>query len=285
MLFERAAVVGVGLIGGSLALAARAAGLIGDVTGIGRGQTNLDTALRRGIVDRATRDPAAVGPVDLVVVAVPVRSTAAVVRGLLPYLRPGTVVTDVGSVKESVVREVEAVLPEDRPFVGGHPIAGNELAGAAAADATLFRGARCVLTPTARTMPHALERVEALWRGVGAVVERMSPADHDRALAWTSHLVHVLAYALAHAIDEADGALFHLAGPSLRDVTRVAASAPELWRDIFFANAGAVDDAIGAFAVELERFRAAIQVGDEEALLRLLQAARAARARLEATSA
>jgi prephenate dehydrogenase len=282
VLFERAAVVGVGLIGGSLALAARAAGLVGDVVGVGRGEANLETALRRGIVDRVTRDPAAIGPVDLVVVAVPVRSTAAVVRGLLPHLRPGTLITDVGSVKESVVQEVEAVLPEDRPFVGAHPIAGNELAGAAAADATLFRGARCVLTPTARTAPPALERIEALWRGVGAVVERMSPADHDRALAWTSHLVHVLAFALAGAVGGADGGLFHLAGPSLRDVTRVAASAPELWLDIFFANARAVDDAIRSFAVELERFRAAIQAGDEQALLRLLRAARAARARLEA---
>src|SRR5207249_2048746 len=128
--------------------------------------------------------------------AVPVRSTAAVARDLLPHLRAGTVVTDVGSVKGEVVAALDALLPADRPFVGGHPIAGSEQAGAAAATAQLFEGARCILTPSARTDAAALTRVRALWEAVGARVEEMSPAAHDRALAWTSHAVHALAFAL-----------------------------------------------------------------------------------------
>lgn len=281
MLFERAAIVGVGLIGGSLALAARAAGLIGEAVGVGRSESNLQAALARGIVDRATQDLAAIGPVDLVVLAVPVRSTATVAAALLPHLAPGTVVTDVGSVKGAVVDAVEALLPADRPFVGSHPIAGSERSGALAADPALFRGARCVLTPTPRTDPAALGRVRALWAGVGARVEEMTPAAHDRALAWTSHVVHALAYALVRAIERADPALLARGGPSLRDATRVAASPAELWRDIFLANADAVIDALGQYAAELDRLRAAIAAGDAEPLQALLDAAVAAKRRSE----
>jgi prephenate dehydrogenase len=281
LLFERAAIVGVGLIGGSLALAARAAGLLGETVGLGRSEANLATALQRRIVDRTTRDPAAIGRVDLVVLAVPVRSTASTAAALLPHLAPGTVVTDVGSVKREVVEAMEALLPRDRPFVGAHPIAGSEQAGAAAATADLFRGARCVLTPTARTDPQALERVRALWRGVGARVEEMSPQAHDGALAWTSHVEHALAYALVRAIAGADPSLLALEGPSLRDATRVAASPAELWRDIFLANAEAVSGAIAAVAAELEGLRAAIARGDAAALHDLLDAAVTAKRRSE----
>lgn len=277
MPFERAAIVGVGLIGGSLALAARAAGLIGEVVGLGRSAANLDVARQRGIIDRAVQDPAAIGPVDLVVLAVPVRSTARMAAALLPHLRPGTVVTDVGSVKGEVVAQCEAALPTDRPFVGGHPIAGSERAGAAAADAGLFRGAPCVLTPTARTDATALAAVRALWEGVGARVSEMTPAAHDRALAWVSHLPHVVAYALVGALAGADGQLAALAGGSWRDATRVAASPAELWRDIFLANREAVLAATDAFGAEVARLRAALAAGDEPALLALLERAVAAR--------
>ena len=281
MQFERAAIAGVGLIGGSLALAARAAGLIGEVIGLGRSQANLDTAVRRGIVDRVARDGAELGRVDLLVLAVPVRSTASTAAALLPHLAPGTVLTDVGSVKGEVVDAMHALLPSDRPFVGGHPIAGGERAGAAAADAQLFRGARCILTPTARTDRAALARVRALWEGVGAHVEEMSPAAHDRALAWTSHAVHALAYALVRAIDAADPALLTRGGPSLREATRIAASPAELWRDIFLANAAPVNDAIAGVIRELERVRAAVTAGDAAALEALLAAAVAAKRRGE----
>ncbi len=281
MLFERAAIVGVGLIGGSLALAARAAGLIGEAVGIGRSAANLNTARRRGIVDRTARDGASIGCVDLVVLAVPVRSTAPLAATLLPYLAPGTVVTDVGSVKGEVVDALEALLPRDRPFVGAHPIAGNERSGAAAAQPDLFVGSRCVLTPTPRTDRAALARVRALWEGVGARVEEMTPEAHDRALAWTSHVVHALAYALVRAIDGADPGLAALAAPSLRDATRVAASPAELWRVIFLANAEAVTGAIARVGGELERLRAAIAAGEPAALQALLDAAVAAKRRGE----
>jgi prephenate dehydrogenase len=279
--FERAAIVGVGLIGGSLALAARAAGLVGEVIGLGRSAPNMAAARARGIIDDAVADPAALGPVDLVVLAVPVRSTAAAAQAVLPALRAGTIVTDVGSVKGAVVDALEALLPATAPFVGGHPIAGGERAGAVAARADLFRGARCILTPTARTDRTALARIRALWEAVGAVVEEMTPAAHDRALAWTSHAVHALAYALVRAIDTADPGLLGRAGPSLRDVTRVAASPAELWRDIFLTNAPAVETALAAIGGELARIRAAIAAGDAATLEALLAAAVAAKRRSE----
>jgi prephenate dehydrogenase len=284
LLFECAAIAGVGLIGGSLALAARAAGLIGEVVGIGRSEANLRTALQRGIVDRTARAGADLGPVDLVVLAVPVRSTATLAAALLPHLRPGTLLTDVGSVKGPVVRAMEALVPADRPFVGAHPIAGSERAGAAAASADLFVGARCIVTPTARTQAPALARVRALWEGVGARVEEMTPAAHDRALAWTSHLVHALAYALVRGLDAADPTLLARGGPSLREATRIAASPAELWRDIFLDNADALGDAIGGFAGELARLRDAIAAGDETALQALLEAAVQAKRRSEEPS-
>jgi prephenate dehydrogenase len=209
-----------------------------------------------------------------------VRSTVAVAESILPGLSRGTVVTDVGSVKGSVVEGLERVLPADRPFVGAHPIAGGERSGAAEADAELFEGAPCVLTPTPRTDAAALERIEALWRGVGARVERMSAEEHDRALAWTSHLVHALAYTLASGVESAGRRSFDLAGPSLLETTRIAASAPELWRDIFLANAGAVDQAIRRFGAGLEALRAAIANADEAEIARLLEDGKAARARL-----
>lgn len=281
-LFERAAIVGVGLIGGSLSLAARSAGVIGEVVGVGRGEANLAIAAQRGLVDRTTRDLAAIGPVDLVVLAVPLRTTEAVARALVPHLQPGTIVTDVGSVKAPIVTALEAVCRADRPFVGGHPIAGTERSGAAAADGDLFRGSRCVLTPTAHTNPTALERVAALWRAVGATVEYLSPEKHDRALAWTSHVVHVVAYALAHAVEAANPDLFRYAGPSLRDVTRVAASPPDMWSEILLTNAAAVDEVTTGLIDELQRLRQAIATGDEATLSELLRAGNAARQRLEA---
>jgi prephenate dehydrogenase len=281
LLFERVAVAGVGLIGGSLALAARDRGLIGEVIGFGRGAANLETARRRGIADRTTSDPAAIGPVDLLVLAVPVGTTEAVARAILPHLQPGTVVTDVGSVKGIIVEQLESLLPADRPFVGAHPIAGSERSGAEAADASLFRGARCVLTPTPKTQTAALDRIEVLWRGVGARIERMSPADHDRALAWTSHLVHALSFVLADRVAASDRRNLRFAGPSLREATRVAGSSPELWCDIFQANSRAVTDAIDQFTDRLEELRQAIARGDTAAMRALLESGRAARLALE----
>jgi prephenate dehydrogenase len=184
-------------------------------------------------------------------------------------------------VKAAVVEQLEALLPADRPFVGAHPIAGSERSGAEVADAALFRGARCVITPTERTQAAALERVEALWRGVGARLERMSPADHDRALAWTSHVVHALSFVLADCVAASDRRHLRFAGPSLREATRVAGSSPELWSDIFQANAPAVGEAIEAFTHRLAELRRAIGQGDVAAMRAILESGRAARRALE----
>ena len=284
MLFERVAVVGVGLIGGSLALAARRAGLIGSVVGVGRGAANLQDAIDLGIADRVTSDVSAIGPVDLVVLAVPVRTTSAVARALAPNLAPGTIVTDVGSVKEWVVAEAQAALPAHAPFVGAHPIAGSERTGARAARADLFENSVCVLTPVDATPAAACEAVAALWRGVGARVYEMPPADHDRALAWTSHLGHVLSYALSRSIGGTGIDLAALGGPSLRELTRLAGGSASMWRDIFLANDRAVLAAIDGFAGALAELRAAIERGDEGAIDRLLELGLAARRRIEGGS-
>ncbi|MEO8601981.1 MAG: prephenate dehydrogenase [bacterium] len=283
MRFERAAIVGVGLIGGSLALAARRAGLIDEAIGIGRSAANLAVACERGLIDRTVADLADVGPVDLVVLAVPVRSTASVMRELLPQVPAGAIVTDVGSVKGEVVTALEALLPPDRPFVGAHPIAGSERGGAAEARADLFHGAPCILTPTTQTDRVALGRVRALWEGVGARVEEMSPAAHDRALAFVSHLPHVVAYALVRALG--DPALAAVSGGSWRDATRVAESKPELWRDILLANAEAVVAATDAFAAQLAALRQAVLRGDADALMAWLEAATAEKQRQTGSTA
>ncbi len=284
LLFDRVAVIGVGLIGGSLALAGRRAGLIGEVVGVGRGAANLADALDLGLVDRTTSDIAAIGPVDLVVIAVPVRSTVDIARALVPHLEPGAVVTDVGSVKGRVVEELAAVLPESCPFVGGHPIAGSEQTGARAARVDLFEGSVCVLTPVESTPVAALESLAALWRGVGARVEQMTPADHDRALAWTSHLGHALSYSLSHAVAESAGDVLSFAGPSLRELTRMAGGSTAMWRDIFLTNDRAVLAAIDDFTGALAELRGAVERGDEDAIDELLDSGHALRRRLEEKS-
>jgi prephenate dehydrogenase len=277
-LFERVTIAGVGLIGGSLALAARRAGLIGHVTGLGRGAANLRTAQQRGIIDRYTHDPLdAARGADLLLLAVPVRSTASVTQACAPALHAGALISDVGSVKASVIREVEAVLPAGLSFVGAHPIAGTEESGAAAARADLFQGSRCIITPSRRSDASAIVKVRALWEGVGMQVSELDAARHDEILAWVSHLPHALAFSAVNALLGIDGAAAEFAGPSWGDLTRVAASSVELWRDIFVANAEQIDAALSRFAGVLEELRAAIARRDEALLRTLLERAHTAR--------
>ena len=277
-LFERVTIAGVGLIGGSLALAARAAGLIGEVVGLGRSAANLEIAQRRGIIDRYSHDPAeAARDADLLLLAVPVRSIAAVARACAPALRPGALVSDVGSVKQAIVRDVEAVLPAGVTFVGTHPIAGTEESGAGAADVDLFRGRRCIVTPGTRADAAAVATIRALWEGVGMRVDEMAAARHDEVLAWTSHLPHALAFSAVNAVLEVDAALPQFAGPSFGDLTRVAASSTDMWCDIFLANATQVEQAITRFVRTLEALRGALAARDEAALRACLDQARSAR--------
>lgn len=285
MLFHRVVIAGVGLIGGSLALAARERGLFGEVVGYGRTEANLRVAKEGGMVDDYTFDPqkAAAGA-DLLVLAVPVEAIASTAKRFLPFLSAGCMVTDAGSVKEKVVLTMEKLLPSTLPFVGGHPIAGTERSGAGAAVASLFVGRLCVLTPTVRTQPQALAKVRALWEGVGMRVEEMAPEVHDRVLSWMSHLPHLLAFSAINAVVEAEGKmgreLLPYAGGAFADLTRVAASPVEMWRDIFLANRSAVLAAVAEFQEVADRLKELVAAGNGEGLARELTRAREARLRL-----
>ena len=283
-LFARMTVAGVGLIGGSLAAAARARGLVGEVVGYGRGEENLRLAHERGLIDRFTRDAAAAAAgADVVVLATPVGSCAAVAKALGAHARRDALLTDVGSVKGTVVTALEEVWPAPALVVGAHPIAGSEAAGAGAARADLFAGQRCILTPSRTTDREALARVRALWEGVGAVVEEMPAAVHDQLLARVSHLPHVLAYALVAAVAEASAGGrrgFDYAGGGFRDATRIAGSPAEIWRDIAFANAPALTAALGEFRRALDRLEALLRAGDAAGFGAALAEARALRQRL-----
>lgn len=283
---DRLLIAGVGLIGGSLAMALRAHGLVGEVVGFGRSAENLRVARRRGIIDRAERDPErAARAADLVVVTVPVQAIAPVLGALVPGLPPTAIITDAGSVKAPVVAAAERVLGESAGrFCGSHPIAGTEHSGAAAALPDLLEGRRCIITPSARTTSVTRKRVHALWEAAGMRVEEMPPRAHDRVFALVSHLPHVAAYALVNAVADADRsgtrrALAYAAG-GFKDWTRIAASSPEMWRDICLANRDEVLAAIDGFGAALERLRVAIAQGDGSAIMAELTRAQTTRRRL-----
>ena len=268
-LFRRVAVVGVGLIGGSLAAACRKQGLVGTLVGFDADPAALKEAVALGLVDEAGSDAAAVAAgADLTVLAVPVGALEEVAAAIAPALGPAAVVTDVGSVKGALVHRLEARLPVGR-YVPAHPIAGRERSGPSAASASLFEGTRCVLTPTPRTDRQALAQIRRLWEGVGAVVETMDPGEHDVTFAAVSHLPHAVAYALMNTMldlkAEGRDLLAYSAG-GLRDFTRVAASDPTMWRDIFLANQAALLDALRRFRAALERVETALTAGDGPAL-------------------
>lgn len=284
LLFNRVVIAGVGLIGGSLGLAARARGLVGEVVGFGRTEANLRIAVERGILDTYTFDPAeAARGADLLFVAVPVAATGPTVEKFLPFLPPGCVVTDAGSVKEPVVTALERLLPATLPFVGAHPIAGTEQAGAAAAFATLFEKRLCILTPTPHTDATALARVRALWEGVGMRVEEMDMAVHDQVLARVSHLPHVIAFSVMNAVRTAPLPgldLLTYAGSAFADLTRVAASPVEMWRDICLTNRAALLSALSEYEQMLAHMKACVASGDSTALETLIRQAREERQRL-----
>jgi prephenate dehydrogenase len=274
-------IVGLGLMGGSLARAVKEAGLPWRVRGLARNPATRQAALAAGAIDEACGDAAgaALGA-DIVVLALPVRAVPDAARELGPHLAPGTVVTDVGSTKAALVGRVEAVLPAGVPFVGGHPIAGTEESGFTASFAGLYRGARCLLTPGASSTPEAIAAVRGLWESVGMRVEIMDAATHDRILAVISHLPHVVAYALVNAAAAADAALPGLlsyTGGGFRDFTRIAASHPAMWRDICLDNREEVLAALDLFLAEAGRLRELIARGEAADLEAAFGAARVVR--------
>ena len=274
------AVVGTGLIGGSFALALKEAGAVGEVLGVGRSPATLEAARALGILDRAASFEDA-ARADVILLALPVGETAAVLAKLAPHLKPGAIVTDAGSTKSGVVAVARAALGgRFADFVPGHPIAGSEQSGPAAARADLYRGKKCVLTPTAETRGEAVATVRALWQAAGAEVSELSAEAHDRIFAAVSHLPHLAAFAL---VDELAGradaaAYFSFAASGFRDFTRIAGSSPEMWRDIALANREALRAELDAYLAALVSLRDAIEREDAAALTASFARARDARA-------
>ena len=278
------AVVGVGLVGGSFALALKAAGRVGSVVGIGRGRANLDAALALGIVDRAVTLDAdwmrELAAADVVLLAAPVAQFPGLFAALAGRLAPRTIVTDAGSTKQNVIAAARAHLGAALPrFVPGHPIAGTEHTGAAAAFATLYRDRNVVLTPLPETDPAAVATVASLWTACGAQVRELDAAVHDRIFAAVSHLPHLLAFALVDLLagrpDAAD--VFRYAASGFRDFTRIAAGSPEMWRDISLANRDALLAEVEAFRAQLDRVSAMVAAGDGAALEAVFERAATAR--------
>ena len=270
VIIERLAVIGTGLIGGSFARALRAAVAVNTIVGIDSDPHNLDQALALGVVDEIAPDAVqGVRGAQVVFIAVPSCAIPAVVRSIAPFLSPGTVVTDGGSVKAAIVRECEQLMPAGCCFLGGHPIAGTEHSGAAASFATLYTGKRCILTPTNNTAAAAFDTVSRLWQAAGAQVCSMEPGHHDRIFAEISHLPHVVAYALVHAVGTADvegeNVLSYTAG-GFRDFTRIASSDPIMWRDISLMNREALLASIDGFSKSLADLRQRIDCRDSAGL-------------------
>ncbi|MFQ5960980.1 MAG: prephenate dehydrogenase [Candidatus Methylomirabilales bacterium] len=281
-IFERMAVIGVGLIGGSLAQACRG-GIAHRVVGLDADQDHLQQAVALGLVDDVGDLPGGVEGADLVVVAVPVGGVVDVVRAVAPYLADGCIVTDVGSVKGALVAQVEAEIPPGRGFVPGHPIAGTERSGPGAAVSTLFQGSLCVLTPTSGSPKDALKKIIRLWERVGSHVVLMDPFRHDYIMALVSHLPHVVAYALIGTIlNHEDGGeeLLSFSAGGLRDFTRIAASHPIMWRDILIRNRGEVLKSIARFRAVLGQIEEMIQTEDGARLIQEFQRAKKMREQL-----
>ena len=280
-LFRRAAIIGLGLIGGSLAAAIRSRGLAEVVVAADRRHTELDLGLARGLIDQAAEDPAeAVAGADLVVIAVPVRATVEVLQTIAPVIGTDAILTDVGSTKGSFVKALESVFGKAGPqVVPGHPIAGSEKSGVAAARADLFEHHKTILTPLAETSGESVARVRALWEACGAEVLEMAVPHHDEVLAATSHLPHLIAFSLVDTLAGEDDNMdiFRYAAGGFRDFTRIAASDPVMWHDVFLSNREAVLRMLDHFSRDLNQLRDAISRRDGDTLLRVFTRAKAAR--------
>ena len=281
--FGRVAVLGVGLIGGSFALALKGAGACASVVGVGRNPDNMRIAQERGIVDSVESDAAvAVRGADLVMIAAPVAQFPGLFARIVPSLGPSALVMDAGSTKQDVVAAARAAMgARIGQFVPAHPIAGAEHSGAAAAKADLYQGRRVVLAPLAENSAALVEKAAAAWEACGARISRMSAAEHDAVFAAVSHLPHVLAFALVHEVAQRanSGQLFGYAAGGFRDFTRIASSHPEMWRDICVANRDALVAELDRYVDTLRALRVPLAAGDGTALEAVFDEARNARNR------
>ncbi|KEJ96662.1 prephenate dehydrogenase [Pseudosulfitobacter pseudonitzschiae] len=280
--YNRIALIGLGLIASSMFWAIQRGGLAGEVTGYARSQATRDTARRIGLTDRVCDTAAeAVAGADLVVLAVPVGAMAAVAAEIAPHLAKGATVTDVGSVKRSVIESVGPHLPEGVHFIPGHPLAGTEHSGPESGFATLFDNRWCLLVPVEGTDPQATARLRALWEGIGSNVEEMDADHHDLVLAVTSHTPHLIAYTMVGVADDlgrvTDGEVIKYSAAGFRDFTRIAASDPTMWRDVFLTNKDATLEILGRFTEELFALQRAIRTGDGDHLFDYFTRTRAIR--------
>ena len=266
--FARLAVLGIGLVGSSVLRACREApGLVGHVVAFDNDPAVLDRVSALGIADSVEPDlAAAVRDADCVMLAAPVGAFAALAAAIAPHLRPGAIVTDTGSTKQSVIRDLSAALPDDVHLVPAHPMAGTEFSGPDAGFATLFQDRWCLITPPPGTDPDAVARVSALWRGMGAEIELMDPVHHDRVVAVVSHLPHLIAFTICGTADdladESRQQVMRFAAAGFRDFTRIAASDPVMWRDVFLNNREALLEMLARFTEDAQAMARAVRWGD-----------------------
>lgn len=265
-LINRLAIIGLGLIGGSLARILREKGEVGEIVGIGRGADNLRRGVELGVIDRYEHNPGAgVKGADMVFVATPVCTIPGIIAAIAPYLSPGAIVTDGGSVKEEIVVACEPLMPAGCHFIGGHPIAGTEKSGVDASFSTLYQGKRCIITPTPASDRGALEKVTRMWQLAGSEVVLMDPIKHDKVVAAISHLPHMVAYSLVNTVGDYDGCdenILKYSAGGFRDFTRIASSDPVMWRDIALQNRAAVLEMMDFFSGRYAELRRIVAAGD-----------------------
>lgn len=274
-LFNKVAIVGTGLIGGSLALAIKKRGLAREIVGVSRHKKSLSLAKRRGAIDSGSQDLAIIKGADLVIISTPVDIILNLAPKIRAFLKRECIVTDVGSTKEQIVKKLEKIFPN---FVGSHPLAGSEKRSIANAQALLFRDSLCLLTPTKRTNKKALRKMDILWKKVGARTLFLNPGTHDRVLAFVSHLPHIAAFSLIDAVP-ADFLKFGSGG--LKDTTRIAASDSELWAEIFLSNRKNILQAIKILEKNISRINSLIKTKDKKKLSVILKRAKEKREVLE----
>ncbi len=279
LLFDRVAIIGFGLIGSSMARAMRQRGMAQEIRGCARRAETRDTILDLALADSVHESPAeAVEGAELVVLSVPVGANEEVARAMAPGLAPHVIVTDVGSVKQAVIRDVSPFLGSGMHFVPGHPLAGTEHSGPAAGFADLFENRYCILTPPPGTDEAAVEKVATLWRRCGARVELMDARHHDKVLAITSHLPHLIAYTIvdtAAGLEESERAeVIRYSASGFRDFTRIAASDPVMWRDVFLNNRDAVLEMLQRFSEDMSQLQRAIRWGEGDLLESIFQKTR-----------
>jgi cyclohexadieny/prephenate dehydrogenase len=281
-LFERLALIGIGLIGSSISLAAQRKGLVGKIVGSARSSETIKTALDLGLISEGFSNAReAVVGADLVILCVPVGLSGQIAKEISSSLRDGAIVSDVGSVKAAVVHQMAPHIPKGVHFIAGHPIAGTEKSGPEAGFAELYDGRWCILTPEPDTDTKALAKLRLFWEQLGSNVEVMTPEHHDMVLAITSHLPHLIAYNIVNTASQLErvtgGEVIKFSAGGFRDFTRIASSDPTMWRDVFLNNKDATLAMLGRFSEDLEQLQRAIHSGDGETLFQMFSAARETR--------